>query len=382
VPAAEAAAVFDTLKAERHLALAVSGGSDSVAMLRLAHDCFAQTRRLSVLTVDHGLRRESGAEADWVATLCRSLGLSHRTLRWEGVKPTSGIQAKARQARYHLLTEWCKAHGAGALLTAHTLDDQAETVAMRLQRTHTALSLAGILQTMNWEGVLVHRPLLAHRRLELRAYLARIGQDWIEDPSNDDWAFERVRVRAALAGDNAPAELAAAAFRSSQATARDAEAWLAGHLKIEPQGFGVFPRQAFCRLPADTRHAALRHLITTFGRGDATPGELTRLADWIASGESTRRTLAGTVFAGRRSAVLAGREWSRIAAAAIPSTGWLIWDGRFRVSGEPGLPVLAAGRIRGMPRLSQIPRFVQDAMPVLATGEPKLASATFMACLR
>ena len=160
--------------------------------------------KISVLTVDHGLRPEAAAEAVKVAEWCARLGLEHHTLRWEGTKPKTGLQAKARAARYDLLSAWCKANGVTYLLTGHTMDDQAETVLMRQQRTDTAESLAGIWETAVWDGVKVFRPLLGQSRADLRAYLASLGQPWIDDPSNSDTRFERVRVRQALAQEGRP----------------------------------------------------------------------------------------------------------------------------------------------------------------------------------
>src|SRR5690606_12644273 len=103
--------------------------------------------------------------------------------------------ARARQARYDLMNDWCRANGATVLMTAHTLDDQAETVLMRLARTSSLDSLAGIPKLGQWQGLKVFRPLLGERRETLRQYLRALGQEWIEDPSNDDPRFERVRIR-------------------------------------------------------------------------------------------------------------------------------------------------------------------------------------------
>ncbi|NJO35566.1 MAG: tRNA lysidine(34) synthetase TilS [Rhodospirillales bacterium] len=123
------------------------------------------------------------------------MGVAHVTLIWKGGKPRTGIQAAAREARYGLMTEWCRANGATRLLTAHTQDDQAETVLMRLARTSSIESLAGIARHGAWEGVAVFRPLLGVAKSELRQFLAGLGQSWIDDPSNEDERFERVRVR-------------------------------------------------------------------------------------------------------------------------------------------------------------------------------------------
>ena len=119
----EIGSLFSCVAGERHVGLAVSGGSDSMSLLRLAAR-WAGEHRLTVLTVDHGLRPGSAEEAAQVGRRAAALGLPHVTLSWEGEKPATGIQAKAREARYRLMKEWCEANGVPALLTAHTIDDQ------------------------------------------------------------------------------------------------------------------------------------------------------------------------------------------------------------------------------------------------------------------
>ena len=193
--------IFSKLENHSRIAVAVSGGSDSMALLRLLAQ-WAKSRigplQIFALTVDHGLRAESSAEARRVAAWCAALGLHHETLRWEGPKPASGIQAKARTARYTLMTEWCLRNSVSVLLTAHTADDQAETVLMRQRRTQSALSLAGIWPTREWNGIQIVRPLLETPKSNLQRYLNDFGQEWIEDPSNHDRKYERVRIREEL----------------------------------------------------------------------------------------------------------------------------------------------------------------------------------------
>ena len=125
-----------------------------MALLRLALQWANGSARISVLTLDHGLRPGAAAEAAKVAEWCTLLGVEHHTLRWEGTKPETGLQAKARSARYDLLCNWCKANQVKFLLTGHTMDDQAETVLMRQARTDTAESLAGIWQTAGFSAIM------------------------------------------------------------------------------------------------------------------------------------------------------------------------------------------------------------------------------------
>ena len=177
--------------------LAVSGGGDSMGMLLLAHAVLAD--RIAVATVDHGLRPESAAEADLVARLCRSLGVPHDTLQ---VTPKSGnVQDRARAARYEALAKWCRREGLCALATAHQLDDQAETLVMRLNRGSGLAGLAGVRARGVFADadLLVVRPLLGWRRAVLVKVAEAAGVEPVRDPSNEDSRFERVRVRRALA---------------------------------------------------------------------------------------------------------------------------------------------------------------------------------------
>ncbi|WP_394688066.1 tRNA lysidine(34) synthetase TilS [Hoeflea sp.] len=185
---------------QRPLGVAVSGGSDSLSLL-LGMTRSVPLTQLVALTVDHGLRDCSADEARAVKRFCRRLGVRHETLLWKGEKPVSGLQAKAREARYHLLTEAAARLGLAAILTGHTADDQAETLAMRHDRGLrdgapglTGIPRASLFDSRAW----VLRPLLGVDRAGLRGYLVSAGVDWIEDPSNRDTRFERVRVRERL----------------------------------------------------------------------------------------------------------------------------------------------------------------------------------------
>jgi tRNA(Ile)-lysidine synthase len=195
---AVAAALGRPPMAEARLAVAVSGGGDSLALLLLAARTFPG--RVVALTVDHGLRAEAATEAAGVSAHCAVLGVPHATLRWEGIKPRGNIQAAARAARYRLMADWCAARQVSLLLTAHHADDQAETLLMRLQRGSGSAGLAGIRAMRELApGVTLLRPLLGVRRTELAAMVAAAGWTPVVDPSNADLRFDRTAARALLA---------------------------------------------------------------------------------------------------------------------------------------------------------------------------------------
>ena len=199
---------FDRLcsKASGPVGVAVSGGSDSLALLVLAHDWAKQAgRELVAFTVDHRLRPEAADEARHVADICAQLSIPHETLVWE--TPVSK-QALARRARHGLMAEALRARGGERLLLGHTSDDQCETFLMRARQGSTWYGLAGmqpLALSPVWpegEGVMVARPILSRARAELQAMLKARGIEWVEDPSNRNPAYERVRVRTLLSGQS------------------------------------------------------------------------------------------------------------------------------------------------------------------------------------
>lgn len=183
---------------DARLGLAVSGGADSLALLLLAAAALPQGR-VEAGIVDHGLRAESAAEAAGVAAICGVLGVPHRELTI-AVGP-GNRQAKARAARYTALNAWCGERGLKALATGHHADDQAETLIMRLNRGSGLAGLAGVRArgVVAASALPLLRPLLAWRRSELAAIVARAGLDPVRDPANGDPRYDRARVRAAMA---------------------------------------------------------------------------------------------------------------------------------------------------------------------------------------
>jgi tRNA(Ile)-lysidine synthase len=203
--------------------LAVSGGPDSVALMRLAAKVGGRQPRVPavVATVDHGLRPESRAEAEAVAAWAAECGLPHRILAWTGRKPRTAVQEAARMARYRLLAGLAHEMGASHLLTAHTLDDQAETILMRLSRGTGIGGLAGMRAETAWSGIVLARPFLSVPKARLVATCRARGWPFVEDPSNADPRFARARwhkLMPALAEEGLTAErLAALSLRAQRA---------------------------------------------------------------------------------------------------------------------------------------------------------------------
>jgi tRNA(Ile)-lysidine synthase len=208
----------------------VSGGGDSLALMHLLA-AQARTHRRKppvVLTVDHGLRRASSKDAKKVADWAQKAGLKAHILTWKGIKPKSGVEAAAREARYALMGTWMIQHKIATLYVGHTIDDQAETFLLRLARGSGLDGLAAMRSLAPWPvpgfaKLTVVRPLLGIARADLRAYLKSRGQSWLDDPMNDDDAFDRVKIRRAgkaLSGLGLTApRLAAAAAHLARARA-------------------------------------------------------------------------------------------------------------------------------------------------------------------
>jgi len=197
--AADAAVLFAPLAAEEALIAAVSGGQDSVALLALLAEWAGGGRpRLLAVTVDHGLRPEAAEEALMVARLSAEFGVEHRTRRWSGHKPQTAVQEKARAARYALLAEEARAFGATAIVTAHTLDDQAETLLIRMAAGSGLAGLAGMAPRSSVSGIVLARPLLGIEKGRLVATCKARGLAFVRDPSNEDLRFARIRWRELL----------------------------------------------------------------------------------------------------------------------------------------------------------------------------------------
>jgi tRNA(Ile)-lysidine synthase len=309
VSAAEATTLFDPLADASALVLAVSGGADSTALMWLAARWRRARRtgpRLLAVTIEHGLRRESAAEARAVKRLARRLGIVHRTMRWRGRKPASGLQQAARTARYRLLATAAKAARADAVLTAHTLDDQAETVLIRMSRGSGLSGLGAMarVSALPIEGVAditLVRPLLDIPKARLIATLAGAKIEFTDDPSNRDPRFTRARLRSLmpmLAREGLDARrlaLIARRLRRAEATIEAAVEGAAAALTRQPwceRALIVFAAEKFARLPAEV---ALRLLGRAIAHaGDEGPVELGKLETLYAALEAALAEASAT----------------------------------------------------------------------------------------
>jgi len=332
----------------RPLGVAVSGGSDSLGLL-YGLAALVAPGRLFALTVDHGLRPGSAEEARRVKAHCRRLGVCHETLEWNAQAPASGLQAAARAARYRLLVAAASRLGLAAVLTGHTGDDQHETLEMRRARSPSdrAPGLAGIPHATLFEGrIWVLRPMLGLARGEIRDFLRNEGVAWIDDPSNGDTRFERVRVRRRLAEtpQDAHASDGFSAAGSATAVVRSrlavkAAAYLDRHASREADD-RVRMRYRAGEDP-EVIMSVLEALIDLCGgadrpldrRGKATLAA--QLRGWGAlsghAGNFPAFTLGRALIQRRDGDVVIRRERRGIATLELGPSASGVWDGRYSV---------------------------------------------------
>ncbi|MEO1473411.1 MAG: tRNA lysidine(34) synthetase TilS [Pseudomonadota bacterium] len=314
------------------MAIAVSGGGDSIALLhRAARWADDRGRDLIILTVDHGLRAEAVDETAFVETTAQSLGLKALTLKWQMPRPGQG---HARRARHSLLADAARQAGAGLLLLGHTEDDQAETVLMRSKAGAGARGLAGIAPVSvspvwpEGRGLLLARPLLGISRGTLRNELRAAGHTWIDDPTNENADHARVRARQSLAS-NPQARSALLSLQARYARLRRAEDrviahWSERHLVCSAD---ATLEAEIASLPKPLRSAAMDLLIQV-AAGHAQPVDrpgLAALCEVIDAGPFAGRTLAGAYIRGRNTGLFLGRDPGAVAASPIDD----VFDGRF-----------------------------------------------------
>ncbi len=394
----------------KRVAVAFSGGPDSLALLILAAQWAKKSkhRHVVALTVDHGLRAEAAVEARTCARMAKSLGVPHRTLRWQGPKPASGLQAAARGARYALLGAACRANQIDSLLVAHHMEDQAETFLLRLARGSGVDGLAGMAFVRQLEGVgggqplRLLRPLLDVPRAALRAVVTRAGLQAIQDPSNNNLRFDRVKARQLLADLSvlgvSPQRLADTAGhmgRARQALDTATTGWLHAHATLYSTGHIEAQVSALLDVPDEIALRVLAEMLKHVGarayppRFDALSGLWAALLD----GSLARaRTLNGCKLQLCGDQLLVIREAAAAMKAepvSVKRAQPVLWDGRFivtlkrRPKGAGSLVVRALG-MEGLRALASLapeaplaPKAALPALPALWEGDKLVAAPHF-----
>ncbi len=368
------------------LGVAVSGGSDSLAVLKLLQDWSQMGGpRIFAATVDHGLRPEAAAEAAEVARLCEQMGVFHDTLCWRGWDGSGNLQDQARRARYELLAAWAAGRKISHVALGHTADDQAETFLMRLAREAGVDGLSAMSGSRRQSRIVFSRPALRSTREELREVLRREGIQWMDDPSNEDATFERVRARQVLEAlaplGISATTLSAVSHHMAQVrgtlywyvflAAREMVTFRAGDILIERKAFRVLQPEVARRL---VQSCLMWISSADYGpRGRA----LDLLMESIRGG--TDMTLQGCRIMITCERIEITRELNAVVDLTVPVCR--IWDNRWQVDGpvsdgttriaalgQEGLRQCGNWRDFGLPEASQI------AGPAVWRGKELLAA--------
>jgi tRNA(Ile)-lysidine synthase len=337
---ADAMAALGPFEREPALAVAVSGGADSLALCLLAYR-WAQDRKGSViaLTVDHRLRSDSTSEAEQVGEWLKAHTIDHRILPWCGTKPKTAIQENARRARYALLTRWCREAGVLHLLLGHHRRDQAETVAMRMSRGSGEAGLAAMAGVVEMPAVRLLRPLLKTPPARLRAFLAARGQQWVEDPLNRDPRFTRTAVRNVLTvqatTETALSRLAARMARKRVSRDGAVARVVVDCVSFHPAGFAVIDAARLAAAPRPVGLAALQNVVACVG-GGAYPPALAKIqrifARVIMCPEAAGGNLGGCRVFWLNRHILVCREARNLPEPfSVQPDEVLMWDQRFLI---------------------------------------------------
>lgn len=335
------------------IGVAVSGGSDSMALLHLLHD-FCGTYRidLQAVTVDHRLRPEAAAEADMVAQRCATIGVPHTTLTWDDWHGQGNLQGAARDARYRLMARWAVSRGIDTVALGHTLDDQAETVLMRLSRRSGVDGLSAMARRSLRDGVTWVRPLLAARRAVLRQYLTEKGIGWSEDPGNEDDRYERIKVRKALdvLGPLGISTEVLGDVAENMGQARKALEWqtfLAARKTLEIKaGAIVLDVQSYFLQPEEIQRRLMVHAVNWISGGSYGPrrAALSGVISALRIGQAA--TLDGCHFIRNADRLWVFREFNAVRTAVTPTD--MLWDGRWRMTPSNGGRHDPALRVRAL----------------------------------
>ena len=339
---------------------------------------------MQAVTVDHGLRKAAANEAKGVAAFCAGLGIAHTTLNWTGWDGKGNLQDQARRARYRLMTDWAQARGIDTIALGHTADDQAETFLMRLARGSGVDGLSGMQPKRHADGLTWVRPALLLYRQQLRDHLMRHDIKWIDDPSNEDERFERVKARKVM---QALAPLGIDVERLS-GTAQDLQ--IARHaLEFQTQnaaidiatvqsGDVILNRKKVLVLPPETRGRLLSHALGWVSCAEYRPRRMALADVEIAIQLGKASTLHGCRIMPNKTEIRITREHQAVRDTVCPSDA--IWDKRWKFTGphvkDLEIRALGAAGLAKCPdwRRSDLPRATLLATPAVWQNQTLIAA--------
>jgi tRNA(Ile)-lysidine synthase len=382
------------VETHQKIAVAVSGGGDSLALALLIQDWVkAHDGEMLALTVDHKLRDGSTAEAQELQKILRARGIAHEILTWQHNKPATHVQELAREARYRLLLAACRERGFQFLAVAHNIEDQAETFWMRLAHGSGLDGLAAMAAVRESDGITLIRPLLGFLRAQLRATCKEFNTEWIEDPSNSNERYLRVKLRpfeGVLAEEGlTPARLAATAQKledARQALEEMARQTATASVQLHPAGYASLKTAAWQAAPRDIQRRVLVQVLQAVAPQEYAPGfealEMLRLD--LHNAAFAGKTLAGCEIFLHKGDILVVREAAAVAARMKVKNGG-IWDERFALSDFPEdesweIGVLGEGGLSSLRKnapeikaLEDLPFKIKRVLPALWQRENLLA---------
>lgn len=349
------------------IGVAVSGGGDSVALLCLLAD-FARGQKMEVhaVSIDHGLREAAADEVRAVTELCGRLGVPHHVEYWRTWDGQGNLMAEARNARYTLLADWGLANGIETIALGHTANDQAETFMMRLARGSGVDGLSAMLPRRINDGITWLRPLLRSERRELRYYLQERGENWVEDPTNEDRDFERIRMRDALRlleplGFTTDTLIDVAHNMSKAREALDWQTFLAAR-DVSRVSFGAvaIELKRFRTLPDEICRRMLLRALSWLSDQDYPPRRAALSNAMSAVREGRTCTLEGCQISREDDILWVAREFNAIKDATCEVGD--VWDNRWYVNGPEDGPEIEV-RALGEAGLQQVDDWRQHAIP-------------------
>ena len=387
---------FENVSTQTDVALAVSGGPDSMALLLLV-DRWRRARlargqhapELTIFTIDHGLRKAAADECQFVQDKAIELGYEAEILQWDGEAPSTRIQEMAREIRYQLLAGACHLRGIKTLMTAHHLDDQAETVLMRLARGSGVDGLCAMAPQSRRYGLRLLRPLLEFEKSELLRELGVHDWKYVSDPSNKDPRFERVRLRERVSElkklglTSKMIGLTARRLRRAKTALNEtSDQFLVDHAFVSDYGTAHMDQLALFDAPDEIAIRALSKVLRMCGGSQEVPNmaRLEKLTVRLKEDFSTNRTLAGCRLIAKGDFWLIAREAGRIVELEKPIMpgGCMFWDNRYIVCADKKAPKkivatpLGEGQeLRDLVEESLLKNFPKEALPSLLTLRSK-----------
>lgn len=358
------------------IAIALSGGSDSTAVLYLLRKWVNERcGKLIALIVDHGLRGESANEAYAVCLQARSAGVEAHVLTWKGPKPCSAIQSTARRFRYDLLGEWCQSNNVLHLATGHHRDDQVETIRMRQGHNSGPDGLSGMAfqRETTWGRII--RPSLDMPKSKLRSFLKHRNLPWIEDPSNSDMSFERVRIRNVLAKESDQADSLISFAKDRLALDHCVAKFLAKGAVISPFGYASMNRSMFDSLGFGSKMRVLGTLCSTISGSEYQPrrasicGAIQKLVREDFSGY----TLGGCQIVKEKNNLYITRQAGRCESINYQENGVNYWDGRFVLRSSDCVENMCIGPLR-LAALDEIAKIRKNSFVAQLMPRPALIS--------